>query len=89
MFNVDSDNEAVALIPIKINARQTRGASLKLVEKVHAKAKRNRQLQNESGSAAGKCLIIYICVFIYALSYTHIILLLFQFIIQIKAQHST
>ena len=68
VYNVESGNKAVALIPIKINTRRIRRASLKLVEvlniKVHAKKKRNRQLHNESGSVAGKCLFIYIYIYI-------------------------
>ena len=53
VYNVDSNNEAITLITTKINARQTRRASLKLVEvmniKAYAKKKRNRPLHNEPG----------------------------------------
>ena len=75
VFNVESNNESVASIPTEMNAMQTQRLSLKSVEvlnkKVHAKAKRNRQALMESGSAASKCLFIYICVYLYAVLYSH------------------
>ena len=75
VLNVESDDDGVALIPTEINAKQTRRSSLKSVEllnkKVHAKTKRNRQAQIESESAAGKCLFIYICVYLCDFLYSH------------------
>ena len=55
VFNVESNDDGVALIPTEINARQTRRSSLKSVEmlnkKVPAKTKRSRASQMEIGRA--------------------------------------